>query len=720
MFESENRRRLGTAPVHSPEVWLRPRQQPLPFPFGAPACSLCSSAEDALRRGVRAVGLEHGDEVLVPLHHDRALVDALLSCGLSVTFYSEGREVDPEEADLERLTSPRTRALMLVHQLGFPQDIPRWRSFCDARGWMLLEDATQAWPDPGGTAAVGAAGEVAVFSFGETLGLPDVAALVCGALPQTGTAAEQPRGLSRAVQLHAHWLAQRLAPRSDGGAAAAEQDRFVDVAREPAAGAPPAVTMALLARLADPDIAAVRRANYRALLDALGDQVLEPFACVPDGAAPAIFPVQLRDKARATQRLIEAGIGTRDVWRMPHPSLDEQRSVELLHQRGSSIGLPVHQELRPGDLERIVDALGRRRRRFDLRVEPLPSLWAARAECELLEERAGNIFTTFEWMSAWWTHQRDDHSLLLAACREASGEVVAVLPLVTRRERGLRVVRLLGHGPADRLAPVCAPADRPRVARALRRVLHASNCDMFVGEQMPADECWGAALGAVVLEREATPVLQIDGMTWDDFLSARSPNFRQQVRRRERRLAREHELRYRLADDPTRLTADMETLMELHDSRWQAEGSAAFAGPLRDLHQQFARRALEHGWLRLWLLELDEQAVAAWYGFRYGGAEWFYQSGRDVSASGANVGFVLLCHTIREAMKDGVHEYRLLRGDEAYKGRFANRDPGLQTVALALSARGRAALAARRLRPVAAGAVRSLRERHPGHRSALT
>lgn len=709
MFQFENRRRFGTAPAHSPEVWLRPRQQPLPLPLGGAACSLCSSAEHALRRGIRAVGLGHGDEVLVPLHHDPALVEALLSCGLSVKFYSEAGEIDPEEADLERLTSPRTRALMLVHQLGFPQDIPRWRSFCDARGWMLLEDATQAWPASSGTGAVGAAGDVAVFSFAETLGLPGVAALVC---PQTGTAAEQRRGLSRAVQLHAQWLARRLAPLSDGGAAAAEMDRFVGIVREPAAGAPPAVAVALLARLADPEIAAVRRANYRALLDGLGDQVLEPFASVPGNAAPAIFPVQLRDRARARQRLIEAGIGTRHVWRVPHPSLDDQRSIELLHQRGSSIGLPVHQALRPGDLERIVDAMGGRRRRFDLRVEPLPSLSAARAECELLEERAGNIFTTFEWMSAWWTHQRDDHSLLLAACRDASGEAVAVLPLVSRRERGLRVVRLLGHGPADRLAPVCAPADRPRVARALRRVLHGSNCDVFIGEQMPADECWGAALGAVVLEREATPVLQIDGMSWDDFLSARSPNFRQQVRRRERRLAREHELRYRLADDPTRLAADMETLMELHHSRWQAEGSAAFAGPRRDLHQQFARRALEHGWLRLWLLELDEQPVAAWYGFRYGGAEWFYQSGRDVSAGGANVGFVLLCHTIREAMNDGVHEYRMLRGDEAYKGRFASRDPGLQTVALALSARGRAALAVRRLRPVAAGAVRSLRGRH--------
>lgn len=703
-----NPRRLGTRPALPPELWLRPPWQPLPFPLGSPACHLFSSAADALSRGVLALGLEAGDEVLLPVHHDPALVKALLSCGLDVTFYGEDVDLIPNEADLESSANARSRALMLVHQLGFAQDAARWRSFCDVRGWILLEDATQAWPASVGAAIVGAAGDLAIFSF-ESVGVPGVAALLCDALAQAEAAAPKRRELGRVAKLHVHWLAQRLALPSLGAFTAAEHDGVVAVAPDDSHGAASAVVRALLARLGDPDIAAARRMNYRTLRDALGDQVLEPFAIVPDNAAPAIFPIQLRDKARTKERLAQTGIGTSEVWRTPHPSLDEQRSVKLLRERASSLGLPVHQGLRPEDLERLIGALGGRRRTAELRIEPLASLDAARAECELLAERDGNIFTTFEWMSAWCMHQREEESLLLAACRDTTGEIVGLLPLVSRYEQRLRVLRLLGHGAADRLSPVCAPADRPRVARALRRVLHRSGCDLFLGEQVPADEGWAAAIGATVLEREANPVLHIGGMSWEGFLMRRSPNFRQQVRRRERRLAREHELRYRLADDPARLAADVDTLIELHDARWHAGGSTAFAGSRRDLHHDFARRALERGWLRLWMLELDQQPVAAWYGFRYGGAEWFYQSGRDLSAAGDAVGFVLLCHTIREAMNDGMREYRLLRGDETYKARFADRDPGLQTIALALSARGRAALATRRARPVAGRAIRRLR-----------
>jgi CelD/BcsL family acetyltransferase involved in cellulose biosynthesis len=55
---------------------------------------------------------------------------------------------------------------------------------------------------------------------------------------------------------------------------------------------------------------------------------------------------------------------------------------------------------------------------------------------------------------------------------------------------------------------------------------------------------------------------------------------------------------------------------------------------------------------------------------------------------------VLLCHTIRAAVEDGAEEYWFLRGGEAYKDRFAEENPGVETVAVARGVRGRAAVAA--------------------------
>lgn len=41
---------------------------------------------------------------------------------------------------------------------------------------------------------------------------------------------------------------------------------------------------------------------------------------------------------------------------------------------------------------------------------------------------------------------------------------------------------------------------------------------------------------------------------------------------------------------------------------------------------------------------------------------------------------MLLAHAIQQAAHDSVAEYRLLRGGEQYKYRFATADPGLETV----------------------------------------
>ena len=155
------------------------------------------------------------------------------------------------------------------------------------------------------------------------------------------------------------------------------------------------------------------------------------------------------------------------------------------------------------------------------------------------------------------------------------------------------------------------------------------------------------------------------------------------MRARERRLAERHTLRYRLADEHS-FDGDFETLVRLHELRWGGT-TAVFAGRGHAFQRDAARALLATGRLRLWVLELDGEPAAAWQGFRMDGAESYYQSGRDPRFDSESAGFVLLCHTIREALADGMGEYRFLLGGEAYKDRFANADPGVVSLVVATS-----------------------------------
>jgi CelD/BcsL family acetyltransferase involved in cellulose biosynthesis len=313
-----------------------------------------------------------------------------------------------------------------------------------------------------------------------------------------------------------------------------------------------------------------------------------------------------------------------------------------------------------------------------------PSLPAVHDDWSALAERAGNVFATPEWLLLWWQHFGGGRELLLTV------EADAVLPFYVWRERPLRVVRVLGHGPGDELGPFGAGA-----RRALRRWIETERFDVVVCQQLPGPESWLPSLpGGRVVSREGSPVLAFEGRSWDELLKGKSRNFREQVGRRTRALERDHAVRYRLVDGQDGLDEALDTFFRLHTLR-HPKGSAITR--TEAFQREFAAVAAERGWLRLWLLELDGRPAAAWLGFRYAGAECYYQAGRDPAYDKHSVAFVLLAHSIRAALEDGATEYRFLRGDEPYKYRFANVDPGLETIVVARGARGKAALATLRL-----------------------
>jgi CelD/BcsL family acetyltransferase involved in cellulose biosynthesis len=325
---------------------------------------------------------------------------------------------------------------------------------------------------------------------------------------------------------------------------------------------------------------------------------------------------------------------------------------------------------------------------------------AIEEEWDALAQRSGSVFKTALWSRVWWKHHGGGGELLLHATRAADGSLSCALPLYAWRRRLPRVLRFLGHGPGDELGPVYDRGRQAAAADALRAVLDALDWDIFLGEQLPADEGWPELLAGGSWRREASPSLELPA-TWDEYVASRSANFREQLRRREAGLRREGEVATRLADR-TSLEDDLDTLFALHRARWRSTPTDFSDTPF---HRELAREALERGWLRLTLLELDGRAVAAWHGFHVGSISSYYQAGRDPSFERHSVGFVLLARTIRAAIEEGASEYRFGRGGEAFKSRFTDEDPGLETAVLARSAIGRAAVAGARV----ARAARRLR-----------
>jgi CelD/BcsL family acetyltransferase involved in cellulose biosynthesis len=651
---------------------------------------------------MRELRVEGQTDVLVPAYHCGSEVEALLRAGFRCRFYEATESLEPDEDELEGLLDESVLGLYLIHYLGFPQDAVRWRRWCDERGLLLIEDAAQAWLATVGDRPLGSLGDLAIFSFYKSFGLPDGAALVGGrARPVRNGNGRGGLGLGSLAKRHAAWLLARSPLLSEAGARVHPELELIHTPFDPQSGfalgnpcsRPSATSAFLLPRVLDPAAVAKRVGNYERLLAELGDHVPSAFSRLPAGACPFAFPIATSSKPQALERLLREGVRALDFWSVPHPSLPAERFPGAASWRARLAGLPVHQELTEHDLGHLAAAVPRRpRNQPPLRLETEVFSDVADPAWEALAEESGSVFATREWLSTWWEHFGGGRLFLTRVYKR--DHTIAILPLYLWASRPLRIMRFLGHGSGDELGPVCASFDRPEAGRALRQFLaeRTRDWDLLLAEHLPG-RGWDGLLGGRVLRRHGSPVLRFDGENWERFLASRSRNFREQMRRKERRLAREHRLRFRLATDRNRLPSDLDVLFSLHAARWGSRGSA-FGGPREAFQREFAACALDRGWLRLWFLELDGKEVAAWYGFRFAGREAYYQSGRDPGFDRLSVGSVLLMHSIRAACTDGMSEYRFLRGDDAYKYRFANADPQLETVALAGSPAGKVALAA--------------------------
>ena len=134
---------------------------------GAAEAVAVSNCTTALQLALHVAGVGPGDEVIVPSMSFIATANSVWQCGATPVF----ADVDPRTFNLdpdaaERAITPRTKAIMPVHQLGLPADLDAFFAHRRpprgaARGGRRVRDrrdATRAAP-------IGSMGPLACFSL---------------------------------------------------------------------------------------------------------------------------------------------------------------------------------------------------------------------------------------------------------------------------------------------------------------------------------------------------------------------------------------------------------------------------------------------------------------------------------------------------------------------------------------------------------------------------
>lgn len=328
--------------------------------LGAEHCVGVASGTDALQLALTALGVGPGDEVIVP-SNSLPTAYGVAATGCTIRFCDARLDdycLDP--ADVARLMTPRTRAVIAVHLYGHPADVPALRSVLAGRPEVaIVEDCAQAHGASLGGRRAGTLGDVAAFSFYPTknLGaLGDGGAIVCA----------DPELAERARRLRVYGEATRYNSVELG-----TNSRLDEL-------------QAALLRVKLPylDAALERRRAIAALYDRLLDGVATMPPARPDAVhARHLYPIWTPARDPLLAELRAAGVPAavhypRSAHDQPCFSAQRERNLPVCESLARSlVSLPIHPELTDEQVCAVADAV----RRGHPSGLPLPALVHVRA-----------------------------------------------------------------------------------------------------------------------------------------------------------------------------------------------------------------------------------------------------------------------------------------------------------------------------------------------------
>jgi CelD/BcsL family acetyltransferase involved in cellulose biosynthesis len=324
----------------------------------------------------------------------------------------------------------------------------------------------------------------------------------------------------------------------------------------------------------------------------------------------------------------------------------------------------------------------------------LETAWNAVA----LTARPRSVFLRHEWFAAAWSWRRLQARLRILIARR-QGVIVGILPLIrssASMARG-RAMELLTVPDTQVADLICAPENADEVAHAFATTLRRDRSwdTLFLDALQPEGPAMKFFKRA--LERRGLAVAQRDGGinflidlngAWNDYYGTRSRSLKKAMNLAANRLRGTGEvqiacLESRRGGDEAPLRAAIETVIEISARSWKrATGNSLDQPGPQAFIRHLSERALEKGWLAIWLLCVDGKPLAMEYDLVFEGNVHALRADFDASCTSTSPGAFLFRAQLEQLFGHGLNRYYMGRGENPYKLRWTDQgDPVCRIVA---------------------------------------
>lgn len=132
---------------------------------GANYAVAVSNCTTALHLALIVGGIKPGDEVIVPSMSYIATANCVVHAGAKPVFAEVNADFNLDLEDVKKRLTSKTKAIILVHQIGMPAEIDEFSAFCKSKNLLLIEDAACAIGSEYKGKKIGCHSDLVCFSF---------------------------------------------------------------------------------------------------------------------------------------------------------------------------------------------------------------------------------------------------------------------------------------------------------------------------------------------------------------------------------------------------------------------------------------------------------------------------------------------------------------------------------------------------------------------------
>ena len=280
-----------------------------------------------------------------------------------------------------------------------------------------------------------------------------------------------------------------------------------------------------------------------------------------------------------------------------------------------------------------------------------------------------------EWISTWWKHNKGQKRLYIIGVVNDDEELIGLAPFCIEKQFGVKILLSIPVHFGDFYELIALDSEVIDVIIAHTKSFRKWNV-VKVFNNNSESNAFNAFLKHGFASKEIVEILapKFEGLSFDNFLKTISKNSRNQYKKKLRRLEKEGEVNFVIADSWEAYMVNFESTKKLYNIRWKDDKRPLLPDDYYTMRNEALKPLFDKKKAIMFLLKYDDEVIAFRLGFLNNKTFYDWKVSHNPKFDYYSPGFLTVGLIINHLIKENKNSFNFMTGNYQYKRSWTNTD----------------------------------------------